>query len=255
MRCINRRLAACVIAGMAFLTACGDGQEVELTSSEPTGFEWFEELTSKVEQNPSQDVGATDLSTSSFQALLNDWRRSRQQTEADLAQRFRDAAPSGLAPSGRLSWIIFKAADLNTFAEDACQKGGPEAAQVLVSKLPGLSVQHGPLIDQTLQLIPLHCTVVYPDRLDSTSDVFFAEMVRNYRAELPEPQDTTPTAAPEPSSTEDQLHYQAVCGITDATLGAFFADRARTQSGKLFGIAAVAGAAVYCPRMLKHLLD
>jgi hypothetical protein len=258
MRYISLQIVACAIVGTALLTACGNSEDGALVGAavqpSPTDSGWVESWTHQVEQNPAQDIGAEDLSGSAYQELLKDWRttpsaRPGQTPEQTLAEQFRQAEPDDQP----LRWFTFSGTDLYTFAQDTCYKDGPQAAQLLVSKLPGLSIRHAALVDQAMQLIPRHCKVLNPDAVDATSNVFFRTMANNAQAQgRPSAPSTAP--APTPSSTENQQHYRAVCGAGSA-LGGYFVGRLNSGFAKAFGVVAIAAASVYCPDQLKPLFQ
>ncbi|MEW2417857.1 hypothetical protein AB0953_29660 [Streptomyces sp. NPDC046866] len=241
------------MTAIALLTACGsqEGGALAGAAAQPTGSGWIESWTNQVKQNPAQDVGAQDLPTPSFQELIADWR-TQQVVEAALAEDFRNAAPPLVAGSRIKGWIFFNASDLDTFASGACSdaKG---AAIALARKLPGLSAEHAPLIDRTMQLIPHHCGRLDPSVLDAASNVFFTTMVHNEQISSTERQ-TSATPAPAPSSTADQVRYQAVCAMGQA-LGQYLNGRAKDERAKAFGVVALAAAGVYCRDALKGLFD
>ncbi|GAA0318262.1 hypothetical protein GCM10010302_66660 [Streptomyces polychromogenes] len=261
MRCLDRRLLVWAVAAGVFLTACGGREHNTLAGPavEPTGSGWIRAWTDQVERNPARDVGAQDLAAPSYQELLSSWR-TPQEAEDTLAQAFRRAAPPAVGAAARpenVRWLLFRGEDLNAFAEKACRADAVQAARDLVAKLPGLAPEHAPLVDQTMQLIPRHCTVVHPDAVDSASNVLFMAMVRTAQARRAEAPAASATPAPPaltPSGAADQLHYKAVCGMGSA-LGGYFAGRAEAGRAKAFGLVAMAGAVVYCPAALKYLFD
>ncbi|RST08687.1 hypothetical protein EF910_00065 [Streptomyces sp. WAC07149] len=254
---IHHPLVWAMTAGL-FLTACGSQERGTLAGPavEPTGSDWINSWTTQVEQNPAQDVGAQDLAGTRYQELLADWR-SQQAAEESLAQAFHAAAPPIFGPEGKaenVRWLLLKAGDLSAFAEDACHTDAAQAARDLVAKLPGLTPAHAPLLDQTMQLIPRHCTVVNPAAVDAASSVLFTTVFRRGQAQRAETPTASPAPAPVPmpSRTADQLHYKAVCGMGSA-LGGYFTGRAEAGKAKAFGLVALAGAVVYCPGALKDL--